>query len=61
MNVKELQNSTFDYPLSANAILNAARQCGKRGNYADYEHYKGLLYEIGAYGYEQKLAEILQV
>lgn len=61
MNVKGSQNSISKDPWSAKAILDAARQYGKRGSYLHYEFYKGLLHDIGAYGYERKLAEILQV
>lgn len=61
MNVKESQNSISDDRWSAKAILDAARQYGQRGSYLQYEFYKGLLYDIGAYGYERKLADILQV
>lgn len=61
MSVKESQNSKSNDPWSAKAILDAAQQYGKRGSYLHYEFYKGLLYDIGAYGYERKLAEILQV
>lgn len=57
-------SNVSDVDIEAELILKDARkykQSHRECTYHDYENYKRRLYNIGAYGYERKLAKILGV